>query len=140
MQKVLKYKQDMQNNESNVLREMKYQYAVLQNELDCLIQRYDDYKCEFLSKCQAGLPIKELIKGNLYLKSFMEQINIKRQQIKNQLELIDRQIKILLQIKIQKTSIEKLREKKLEAYNMDALKAQENYIEEFVSNANLQEN
>lgn len=139
MQKILEYKEDIQNNEANILKEMKMSLQTLMDELQCLVSKYEHYKGIHVTKCKEGLSIKEIVVDKSYLSSLQNKIRIKGVEIRKVELNIETQIAKLTKIKTEKASIERLKEKELEAYKFMEQKENEVFISEFVSNAALKQ-
>ena len=58
------------------------------------------------------------------MKKFLKKLRVKEEQKRNE----------VVEARKEKTSIEKLKEKKLDHYNKEVLRSEELFIEEFVSN------
>ncbi|WMI81436.1 flagellar export protein FliJ [Anaerotignum sp. MB30-C6] len=105
-----------------------------QNEkIDCLIEKFKCVNCEFNEKKMSGIAIIEAMEYS----GFLYKLEVEIQQEKVHLE----ELKIkeeekraeVVEVKIETSTLEKLKEKKLEAYHKEVQKSEELYIEEFVS-------
>jgi flagellar FliJ protein len=80
-----------------------------------------------------GITIPEMDIHQKYMKLLDGYIDQKLAQIRFQQVVIDKQVERVREAKIEISTIEKLREKKLEEYNHIALKKAEEFIEEYVT-------
>ncbi len=134
LDKVLDYKEQVVQNLKTEHREILHRIDLQQQRLD---QYETDYK-EAADKLEAqkadGCDISTL---HLYEGFFRNQAaNIKRtQQIIAELRVKEQEkLQEVLIAKTEKSSIDKMKEKRQEEYNHEVQKAEEAFIEEFVSN------
>lgn len=105
-----------------------------QNEkIDSLLERFKSINNEYNEKKMAGIVIIEAMEYSGYL----YKLEVEIQQAKRHLEELKRKEEEkrseVVEVKIETSTLEKLKEKKLEIYNKEVQKSEELYIEEFVS-------
>ena len=134
MQKILDYKEDIQKNESKILKEMKAHHKELTDELDYLIAKYNSYKKRHAQRCIEGIMANQVVVDKSYILSLQNDINIQLNEISRSEMNIEAQIRKLTKIKTEKASIERLKEKEFTEYEFQEQKENEIFINEFVSN------
>jgi flagellar FliJ protein len=83
-------------------------------------------------KYKTGLTALEIGTHKAYLTSVGESIALQELRIMQQIEAIDKHTDVVREAKIEISTIEKLKEKKLEEYNYQVQKEEELFIDEFV--------
>lgn len=134
LQRLLSYKEQVFGVEQGVLAEMNARLTGLQQELADLELALRQGADEFNQQAAQGVSAMEIMQHKTYLGSLNESILQKKWEIKLQRQAIDRQTDKVREAKIEISTMEKLKEKKLEEYNYQENKAQELFIEEFISN------
>lgn len=135
LQRLLNYKEQVFDSESAVLAEMN---AVLRNlikERDGLLKDRQKRAEDFEQLSANGTTPLEMTMHQNYLRRLREELAQKEQQIELQRRAAEKQAAKVFEIKVEISTMEKLKERKLEEYNYQDQKAQELFIEEFVSNA-----
>lgn len=135
LQKLLNYKGQLFDIELSVLTEMRSVLSAFETELESLRLEHKQRSAEFNAKAAVGTTVTEIQTHKIYLKMVDESIEHKQIQIRLQKLAIEKQADKVREAKIDISIMEKLKEKKLEEYDYLAAKAQELFIEEFVSNA-----
>ncbi|MCL2055934.1 MAG: flagellar export protein FliJ [Oscillospiraceae bacterium] len=133
LQKLLDFKEQMLESERNILTEMNAVLSTLQSELSGLYAEHESKTLDLRERTAYGITPPELAAHKNYLLSVDQAIRDKLRQIELQQEAIDRQTTKVMEAKREVSTIEKLREKKLEEYNYKDMKEQELFIEEFVT-------
>lgn len=133
LQRLLNFKEQAFEIEMTVLAEMNAVLASLQNELIVIGEERKARILSYNQKVMGGIAPMEISLHKVYLKALEESIEQKKIQIAMQKKAVEKQTEKVREAKIEISTIEKLKEKKLEEYNYLANKAQELFIEEFVS-------
>jgi len=139
LQRLLGYKEQLFEAELTALGEMRAVLADLEEELERMQAEGEQRASQFRAKAQRGMPIMEAQSHKRYMTVLDAAIMQKLQQIEMQKNAVERQAEKVRQAKIDISAMEKLRERKLEQYKQDAAKAEEIFIEEFVTNAKISE-
>lgn len=137
LQRLLDFKEQLFEIERTILSDMNAVLGRLNGELSALYREHRGKSAEFVTRSAMGMTSPEIMSHKNYLRFIEESIEEKRKQIELQRQAIDRQMDKVREAKIEISSIEKLREKKLEEYNYLDNKAQEQFIEEFVSHTRV---
>jgi flagellar FliJ protein len=134
LQRVLEYNIHMQKKEKDNLSEMQYEYKNLCNKMEHLLDKYNNYKKRQHDESIEGITVTDLIILNTYISGLQTQILLlKKEMITMELK-IEQQIQTLLAVTKEKTTLEKLRNKHLNEYNIMERKHEELFIDEFVAN------
>ncbi|MCL2579660.1 MAG: flagellar export protein FliJ [Oscillospiraceae bacterium] len=137
LQKLLDYKEQIFDIERSVLADMRAVLARLEQELTEMKDDQAARAGELRQKMMKGIPAIEMETHKNYLTMLDFSIKQKIQQIEMQKTVIEKQAEKVREAKIDISTMEKLKERKLEEYNHAVSKAEEIFIEEFVNNANL---
>lgn len=137
LQKLLDYKEQMFDIEMTVLADMRAVLTRLEQELAEMKDDQNSRAAQLRQKMMRGIPAIEMETHKNYLTMLDFSIKQKAQQIEMQKVVIDKQADKVREAKIEISTMEKLKERKLEEYNHAAGKAEEIFIEEFVANANM---
>ncbi|OJU14275.1 MAG: flagellar export protein FliJ [Clostridiales bacterium 43-6] len=135
MQKVLDYKEDMQSHEKNILMGMKVKYNTLCDQLDTLKQSYEDCKAEYEAKCEEGMTITQVIVQKSYILQLQEKIDLQKELMAKAAAEMEKQVEKINAITIEKSSIERLKDRNYEEYKALESKENEIFINEFVINS-----
>lgn len=105
-----------------------------QNEkINFLLEKFRGVNQEFNEKKMAGIAIIDAMEYS----GFLYKLELEIQQAKRYLEELkhkeEQKRAEVVEVKIETSTLEKLKEKKLEIYNKEVQKSEELYIEEFVS-------
>ncbi len=105
-----------------------------QNEkINILLEKFRGVNQEFNEKKMAGITIIDAMEYS----GFLYKLELEIQQAKRYLEELkhkeEQKRAEVVEVKIETSTLEKLKEKKLEIYNKEVQKSEELYIEEFVS-------
>lgn len=135
LQKLLSYKEQVFDIERSVLGDMQAVLQRLRSELADLQREHVLRAGEYSRMISEGTTPPEMERH----KNYMMQVDLAIRQTEKQIELqqlaVEKQMDKVRECKIEISTMEKLREKKLEEYNYLESKAQELFIEEFVGNA-----
>ena len=137
LQKLLDYQQQMFEIELTVLGDMRAVLAAMEEDLENTKAESVQRAVNFRQKAAKGMPAIQMETHKNYMTMLDFTIKQKEQQIQMQIATIERQAEKVLEAKREISTIEKLRERKLEEYNHSVRKAEELFIEEFVGAARV---
>lgn len=130
---VLSYKQQvleaLQGEHALALAAVREQEALLEN----LWKQYRDYNAEYRRRAEEGLPLTEALMYQNGLRAAEQEIQRETQRLEELRAEEEKRREKVVEAKKDTSSIEKLREKKLDAYHKAEAKSEEAFIEEFVS-------
>ncbi|MDE5859837.1 MAG: flagellar export protein FliJ [Oscillospiraceae bacterium] len=135
LNKLMGYKQQILDREKNNLahlRRQQQQYIDEKNELEERLRRSS---IEFQEKMAAGMTVLQVSTFKGYHQSLAAQIRELEDSIEKMEEKVQRQLKVVVEANKEVSSLEKLEDKQLEEYNFKVAKAEEQFIEEYVTNA-----
>ena len=133
LETVLDYKQEvlsaLQTEHAAILARVHAQEDLLEE----LENYYSELDAEFTERKLEGITILDAMQYEQYLRATERQIEEAVEILKQlQAEAEAKRLEVV-EAKKDTSSIEKLREKKLDLYNKEAAKAEERFLEEFVS-------
>jgi flagellar FliJ protein len=139
MDKLLDYSTHRQKNEEQILSGMRFRHRELCRQLEELIRRRESCREDYKRKSAAGIAVKEIA----VLLGYIDELNAKIKEQEKLIEIsekrMDAQVQKIVEINKENHSLEKLKEKQLEAYHVEENKENENFINEFVSNQSLKD-
>ncbi len=134
---VLSYKQQvleaLQGEHALALADVRAQEAVL----DALWRQYRAYNEEYRKEAELGLPITEALMYQNGLRAGEQEIQRETRRLEELQAVEEKKREAVVEAKKETSSIEKLKEKKLDAYQKAVAKSEELFIEEFVSTARV---
>ena len=102
---------------------------------DRVWQEYRECSAEYQQRAEEGLPITEALMYQSALRAGELEIQVETQRLEELQAEEEKRREAVVEAKKETSSIEKLREKKLDAYHKAEAKSEELFIEEFVSAA-----
>lgn len=136
LEMVLNYKQQvleaLQGEHAAALSRLREQEQLLER----MWQEYRAYNEEYCEKKTAGMTISEALSYQSGLRVLESQIQKETEQLERFRKDEERKRERVVEARKETASIEKLREKKLGAYQKAVAKSEELFIEEFVSSRN----
>ena len=134
---VLSYKQQvleaLQGEHALALAEVRAQETLLEE----LWQQYRAYNEEYHTEAERGLLITEALMYQNGLRACEREIQRETKRLEELRAVEEKKREAVVEAKKETSSIEKLKEKKLDAYQKAAAKSEELFIEEFVSTARV---
>ncbi|MGD9568630.1 MAG: flagellar export protein FliJ [Sedimentibacter sp.] len=137
LQKVLEIKEQ-------VLESLKIELGILNNDLFNIDEsiknfkkQFSDINNEFVLKSSISVSVGEMTYYKMLMNSILKQIESKEEEEHVVFKKIESKRQEIVNMNMEISSIEKLKEKELEKYNKAVLKSEEIFIEEFVSNKSL---
>lgn len=135
MDKLKGYKEQVLSKEKGDLAALRAQQAKYAAEQAKVQAELDEANEEFLRKSGSGMTIMEMTLFKEYLNSLSDQIRELEKKIQLEEEKIKFQTKVVVEANKDVSSLEKLEDKQREEYNFKVAKAEEQFIEEYVSNS-----
>ncbi len=130
---VLTYKQQvldsLQTEHAVAIAEVQKQ----REKLTHLQHSYRVYAEEYQTRCKEGMGIKDAIAYQAGLRAREREIEQEMGVLSNLQRKEEEKRNLVVEAKLETSSLEKLQEKKLNAYNTALAKSEEQFIEEFVS-------
>ena len=135
LDKLKGYKEQVLSKEKGDLAALRAQQAKYAAEQARVQAELDEANEEFLRKSGSGMTIMEMTLFKEYLNSLSDQIRELEKKIQLEEEKIKFQTKVVVEANKDVSSLEKLEDKQREEYNFKVAKAEEQFIEEYVSNS-----
>ena len=135
LDKLKGYKEQVLSKEKGDLAALRAQQAKYAAEQAKVQAELDQANEEFLRKSGSGMTIMEMTLFKEYLNSLSNQIRELEKKIQLEEEKIKFQTKVVVEANKDVSSLEKLEDKQREEYNFKVAKAEEQFIEEYVSNS-----
>lgn len=133
LEKVLDYKQQIldavQNEHAEAIANVRRQEDILESAW----QEYREYNDEFRKSKETGMMVTEAILFQSGLRAMEMQIQKESEKLDELKKIEEEKRNVVVEAKKETSSLEKLKEKKLEAYQKDVAKKEEEFIDEFVS-------
>mgnify|MGYP002509480044 CR=1 FL=1 len=130
---VLSYKQQvleaLQGEHALALAAVRAQEELLEG----IWRQYREYNAEYRRRAEEGLPLTEALMYQNGLRAGEQEIQRETQRLEELQAEEEKKREAVVEAKKDTSSIEKLKEKKLEAYHKAEAKSEEAFIEEFVS-------
>ena len=130
---VLSYKQQvlgaLQGEHAEAVARVRAQEAVLEK----LWQEYRDCNEDYRDRALEGMPVTEALMYQNALRAAELEIQRETKRLEELEAEAEKRREAMVEAKKETSSIEKLKEKKLEAYHKEEAKSEERFIEEFVS-------
>lgn len=130
---VLSYKQQvleaLQGEHALALAAVREQETLLED----LWQEYREYNAEYRRRAEEGLVLTEALMYQNGLRAAEQEIQRQTQRLEDLRAEEEKKRERVVEAKKDTSSIEKLKEKKLDAYHKAEAKSEEAFIEEFVS-------
>ena len=133
LETVLKYREMIEEQEKIKLAQLNAEMFRLTSELEQLRILYKNEISDFEQSMRNGIKIQEISGKQVIIKSMEYAIENKLKEISEQQKLINRQMAVVVKATQDKKVIEKLKERSLKRYKKTLLKANERFIEEFIS-------
>jgi flagellar FliJ protein len=127
------YLNEAKNEYSAAMADVNHQQEIIMN----LNRLYDKTNVEYNEKKLIGIGIYEMTKYDTYLKKINSDIEKEMIRLKELEEILEVKFNAMVKAKQEVTSLDKLREKRYDAYNYAVQKSEELLIEEFVSNKSV---
>lgn len=98
-----------------------------------LAEKFRGVNLDFNDKKMAGISIIEAMEYSGFLYKLEVETQQEKRRLKDLQKIEEEKRAEVVEVKIETSTLEKLKEKKLEIYNKEVQKSEERYIEEFVS-------
>ncbi len=134
LEKVLSYKEQVEDNLRNEHAEILRQIAEHEKRLDELEIEYGLQAAKVEAEKKKGCTIMTLNVYEGYLHTITGKITRQMKVIKQLRVKEEEKLKEVIQAKVETTSIDTIKDKRIEEYRKTEQKAEETFIEEFVSN------
>lgn len=135
LDKLLQFKQQVLDREKNDLAHLRRQQQEISDKKAELEFRLRHSSDDFAIKSAKGMTIVQITVFKEFHKSLSEQIRELEQAIAVFEEKIQKQLGVVVEATKEVSSLEKLEDKQQEEYNFNVQKAEEHFIDEYVTNS-----
>lgn len=133
LKKVLEFKNQSLDNKKNEHAIALMLIAKQEEKIALIRNRYNYINSEFNDKKMSGITVLEASEYNSFLYSLEKEIHSEKENLKKLKTDEEKKRKEVIEMKIETSTLEKLKEKKYEQYLREAGKTEELFIEEFIS-------
>ena len=137
METVLHYREQLLDSlrieHAAAIARVREQEAVVQT----LQQQFDEVNAEYRDRKQQGMTIADAVGYDLMLRVQVKEIEKANDELRARKRAEESKRKEVIHAKTDKATIEKLKEKKYQLYQKAVQKSEEQFIDEFVSNARV---
>ncbi len=137
LQKVLEIKIQILKNLKNELSNLNQQIRNIETEIKYSLIKYDETNKEFNHKSSVSITVGEMAYYKMYMSSILKNIEKKEEEKVFVNKKIDTKRREIVNMKMEITSLEKLRDKEYKKHTESLVKSEELFIEEFVSNSRM---
>lgn len=137
LQKILEIKVQTLDNLKIELGSLNKDLINMETAIKKFKKQFADIEREFLEKSSVSISVGEMYYFKMLMSSILKQIELKEEEKQILLKKIDSKRKEIINMNMEISSLEKLKDRELEKYNKEFEKNEELFIEEFVSNKSL---
>lgn len=135
LNKLMGYKQQVLDREKNDLAHLRRQQQQYIDEKAALEEKLRNSNSEFCLRSAQGMTVMQVSVFKGYHQSLSNQIKELEASIANMETKVQKQLSVVIEATKEVSSLEKLEDKQLEEYNFKAAKAEEQFINEYVTNS-----
>ncbi|MCL1788729.1 MAG: flagellar export protein FliJ [Oscillospiraceae bacterium] len=137
LDKLQNYKEQILESEKNALGILRSELRELNNELDGLINLINLKSDELEHMMIRSVTPTDFAANKRFITFKQQEVHALRRRIADKEEEISAQLNVVVESNKEVNTLEKLEERQLEEYNYAALKEEELFIDEFVSNQRI---
>lgn len=137
LQKVLEIKEQLLKNLKNELGYLNEQMRNIDIEIKNLTNKYKDTNVELIEKSSTGISAGEISYYKMFMNTILKSIEKKETDKIILNKKIEEKRHEIINMNMEISSLEKLRDKEYEKYNHSLIKSEEIFIDEFVSNSKM---
>ncbi len=135
LQRLKEYREQVLDTEKGTLAELRADLAQLEAELQQILEELAALNRKLIEMYNEGTTVNDIAVVKRYINSKQQELHMKRHQILMKNREIENQVQVVLEATMEVSKLERLEEHQLEDYKAAELKENEQFIEEFVSNA-----
>lgn len=137
LQKVLEIKEQILENLKIELNSLNIKLINLNSAIENLKVQFADIEKEFLEKSSVSISVGEMFYYKMLMNNILKQLELNEEQKQMILIKIEEKRLEVVNMKMEISSLEKIKDKELDKYNKLVARNEELFIEEFVSNKSL---
>ncbi len=135
LQKLMDFREQELDRQKNILSILQGELRMIEESTEQLRRKVYAESAELERVCSGGAPVYEVSVRKRYIVTLQQEIHMKEAQAVQKKAEIDAQLGVVVEATKDVKTLEKLEEKQLEEYKALESKENEQFIEEFVSNA-----
>lgn len=135
LDKLLNFKQQMLQKEKNELARLRSEQEQCRDERQKMLRNAEQANRRFNEDFQNGMAMAEVTLRKGYINGCHQQAKVLENTIARYEQMIQNQLQVVVEATKEVSTIEKLKEKQWEEYKMASQKAEEAFIEEYVSHS-----
>lgn len=133
LQKLMDFRQQELDKQKNVLGALQAELRKIDEDTESLRGKLERQSAELVRVCAEGAQAYDIAFRKRYIVTLQQDIHMKEYQALQKRAEIDKQLNVVVEATKDVKTLEKLKEKQREEYNLKAGKENERFIEEFVS-------
>jgi flagellar export protein FliJ len=137
LEKLKHYKERMLEAEKNNLGILRRELVVLSGQLQEIFDNIAEKNAELAEKLVKGTTPVDIAVRKRFITTRKQDAQLKQMEIARKEDEIAKQLEVVLELQKEVASLEKLEENQLEEYRMLELKETEQFIDEFMTNADF---
>ena len=137
LQKILEIKEQLLKNLKIELGNLNNECGYVEVHIKNLHVKFKNIDNEYVEKSYKCISTGEIRYYKMLMESILKEIENKEEEREVLLKKIAAKRQEIINLNIEISSLEKLKEKEMEKYNKEYMKKEEIYIEEFVSNKSI---
>lgn len=135
LQRLKEYREQTLDTEKGTLAEMRADLAQLEAELQQILEELARLNRELLEKYKSITNATDIALHKRYINSKQQELHMQRHKIMLKNREIEKQLQVVIDATMEVSKLERLEEHQIEEYKAAEQKETEQFIEEFVSNA-----
>ncbi len=135
LQKLKEYREQTLDTEKGTLAELRTELRELEAELEHILEEIVKLNRDLSELYERGTTANDIAVHKRYINNKQQELHMKRHQILMQNRKIEAQLETVIEATKEVSKLERLEEHQIEEYKAAEQKETEQFIEEFVSNA-----
>ncbi|MBQ4166204.1 MAG: flagellar export protein FliJ [Oscillospiraceae bacterium] len=137
LQKLMDFREQELDRQKNTLSALRLELQNIEEAAEALRIKVAQESAELERKCAQGAQAYEISVRKRYIVTLQQDIHLKEAQAAQKRAEVEAQLNVVVEATKDVKTLEKLEEKQLEEYKALENKENEQFIEEFVSNASI---
>ena len=137
LQKILEIKEQVLDNLKIEMGNLNHELNTVEQQIKNLMNEFRQLDNELTEKCAVCVSVGEMSYYKMYMSNILKKVERKEEEKIIILKKIEAKRHEIINANMEISSLEKLKEKELEKYKKEAMKKEEIFIEEFVSNKSI---
>ena len=135
LQRLKEYREQTLDTEKGTLAELRADLAQLEAELEQILEELARLNRELMEKYKSIINATDIALRKRYINAKQQELHMQRHKIMLKNREIEKQLQVVIDATMEVSKLERLEEHQIEEYKAAEQKETEQFIEEFVSNA-----